>query len=84
VQLISSTTDDAVPDFLGLSMREAVEKAQSMKINLKMQGNGYVVKQNPAPGIAGKTNKSWWCVCKADINANPRVLSVAGSRPGCR
>jgi len=50
VQLISSTTDDAVPDFLGLSMREAVEKAQSMKINLKMQGNGYVVKQNPAPG----------------------------------
>jgi len=50
MQLVSSPTDDAVPDFLGLSMREAVEKAQSMKINLKMQGNGYVVKQNPAPG----------------------------------
>ena len=41
---------DAVPDFLGLSMRGALEKAQSMRISLKMQGNGYVVKQNPAPG----------------------------------
>ena len=49
VQLVSNN-DDAVPDFLGLSMREAVEKAQSMRINLRMQGNGYVVKQVPAPG----------------------------------
>jgi len=49
VQLASST-EDAVPDFLGLSMREALEKAQSMRISLKMQGSGYVVKQTPAPG----------------------------------
>ena len=49
VQLVS-TREDAVPDFVGLSMREAVEKAQSMRINLRMQGNGYVVKQSPAPG----------------------------------
>jgi cell division protein FtsI (penicillin-binding protein 3) len=45
-----STDWDAVPDFLGLSLREAVEKAQWLKITLKMQGNGYVVKQTPAPG----------------------------------
>lgn len=44
------TKGDGVPDFLGLSMREALEKAQSMRITLKMQGNGYVVKQTPAPG----------------------------------
>jgi len=49
VELISNKAD-AVPDFLGLSMREAVEKAQSMRISLKMQGSGYVVKQTPAPG----------------------------------
>jgi len=42
--------EDAVPDFLGLSMRGALEKAQSMRISLKMQGSGYVVKQNPVPG----------------------------------
>jgi len=50
VQLVSSHKEDAVPDFLGLSMREAVEKAQSARISLKLQGNGYVVKQTPAPG----------------------------------
>jgi cell division protein FtsI (penicillin-binding protein 3) len=41
---------DSVPDFVGLSLREAVEKARAMKVNVKMRGNGYVVKQEPAPG----------------------------------
>ncbi len=49
VQLVS-IEGDAVPDFLGLSMREAFEKAQSLRITLKVQGNGYVFKQVPAPG----------------------------------
>ena len=39
-----------VPDFIGLSMREALEKAQINKLKLKLQGNGYVVKQFPAAG----------------------------------
>jgi cell division protein FtsI (penicillin-binding protein 3) len=41
---------DAVPDFTGLSLREALEKAQSMKVKVRLQGNGYVVKQMPAAG----------------------------------
>jgi cell division protein FtsI (penicillin-binding protein 3) len=44
------SNEDQVPDFIGLSMREALEKAQSSKIRLKLQGNGYVVKQVPAAG----------------------------------
>jgi len=40
----------AVPDFVGLSLREAVEKARSMNVKVQMHGNGYVVKQAPAPG----------------------------------
>jgi cell division protein FtsI (penicillin-binding protein 3) len=40
----------AVPDFVGLSLREAVEKARAMRVRVKMQGNGYVVRQSPAPG----------------------------------
>jgi len=46
----TTTADDQVPDFVGLSMREALEKAQSMKIKIKLQGNGYVVRQAPAAG----------------------------------
>jgi beta-lactam-binding protein with PASTA domain len=41
---------DAVPDFTGLSLREALEKAQSLKVKVRLQGNGYVVKQLPAAG----------------------------------
>ena len=40
----------AVPDFVGLSLREAVAKARAMGVKVKMRGNGYVVQQWPAPG----------------------------------
>ena len=40
----------AVPDFVGLSLREAVEKARTMNVKVKMRGNGYVVKQAPLAG----------------------------------
>jgi hypothetical protein len=46
----------AVPDFVGLSLREAVEKARSMNVKVQMHGNGYVVKQAPAPG--GRWNEA--------------------------
>ncbi|HEY2988044.1 MAG TPA: penicillin-binding protein [Candidatus Binatia bacterium] len=39
-----------VPDFIGLSLREAIEKARTLKIKVEMRGNGYVIKQAPAPG----------------------------------
>ena len=46
----------AVPDFVGLSLREAVERARTMKVRVKMHGNGYVVKQTPAPGVRWSEN----------------------------
>jgi len=41
---------DATPDFVGLSLREALEKAQTLKVKLRLQGNGYVVRQSPQAG----------------------------------
>jgi cell division protein FtsI (penicillin-binding protein 3) len=41
---------DVAPDFVGLSLREALEKAQTLKVKLRLQGNGYVVKQSPEAG----------------------------------
>jgi len=46
----------AVPDFVGLSLREAVERARTMKVRVKVLGNGYVVKQSPAPGVRWSEN----------------------------
>ncbi len=46
----SEATADGTPDFVGLSLREALEKAQTLRVKLRLQGNGYVIKQSPAPG----------------------------------
>ena len=46
----------SAPDFVGLSLREAVGKARSMKVKVQMHGNGYVIKQAPAPG--GRWNEA--------------------------
>lgn len=39
-----------VPDFVGLSLREAVDKARALKLKVELRGNGYVVKQSPSAG----------------------------------
>lgn len=40
----------AAPDFVGLSLREAVEKARNLNLKIKIHGNGYVIKQSPGAG----------------------------------
>lgn len=45
-----ASRDFEVPDFVGLSLREAVEKARTLRLKVVMEGNGYVVKQSPPPG----------------------------------
>jgi cell division protein FtsI (penicillin-binding protein 3) len=49
-QTAADISSDATPDFVGLSLREALEKAQTLKVKVRLQGNGYVVKQSPAAG----------------------------------
>ncbi len=47
-----------VPDFVGLSLREAVGKAKALKLKVEIRGNGYVVKQSPPPrAVWGKGEK---------------------------
>jgi cell division protein FtsI (penicillin-binding protein 3) len=41
---------ETAPDFVGLSFREVLEKAQELNVKVRLQGNGYVVKQSPAAG----------------------------------
>ncbi len=53
---LSDGNASAVPDFVGLSLREAVERARALKVRVKMRGNGYVVNQSPAPGVTWSEN----------------------------
>ncbi len=47
---LASGDPAAVPDFVGLSLRQAVEKARALRVSVKMHGNGYVVEQSPPAG----------------------------------
>jgi cell division protein FtsI (penicillin-binding protein 3) len=42
------------PDFIGLSLREAVAKARELKLRVELRGTGYVVKQSPSGGANGE------------------------------
>jgi cell division protein FtsI (penicillin-binding protein 3) len=42
--------DLEVPDFLGLSLRQAIAKARALRLQVELRGHGYVVKQSPDPG----------------------------------
>ncbi len=48
---------DGAPDFLGLSLREAVEKARAANMKVKLHGHGHVIKQHPLPGAAWNENQ---------------------------
>jgi cell division protein FtsI (penicillin-binding protein 3) len=43
---------DRIPDFSGLSLRRAFALAGRRHLNLEVEGDGYVVAQQPAPGSA--------------------------------
>lgn len=49
---IEDTTDDdsRMPDFRGLTIREALKTAKSRSVELEVSGNGWAVKQFPEPG----------------------------------
>ncbi len=44
------TDDDRVPDFIGLSLRRAFALAGRRRLQLEVEGDGYVIAQQPAAG----------------------------------
>jgi len=52
--VLQETLDDEslMPDFTGLTIREALRKAKSRSIDLQISGSGWAVKQTPEPGSA--------------------------------
>jgi cell division protein FtsI (penicillin-binding protein 3) len=47
----SRRDDLRIPDFRGLSLRTALSVARNYQLALKVKGDGYVVSQEPAPGV---------------------------------
>jgi cell division protein FtsI (penicillin-binding protein 3) len=49
-----SSEDGILPDFKGLGIREVLEKAHSLGLNVLVEGSGLAVKQTPGPGVSLK------------------------------
>ncbi len=53
----SEENEALVPDFRGMTMREALKRARQRGIELNMTGNGWAVNQSPQPGTAMKERR---------------------------
>ena len=53
-----SSLEDLTPDFIGLSLRDAVQKAKKTKVMLKVKGFGRVNKTIPNPGEPLSENRN--------------------------
>jgi cell division protein FtsI (penicillin-binding protein 3) len=47
---VDNSDDSVIPDFHGLTIREAMKKAKARSIELKVSGNGWAVRQYPPAG----------------------------------
>jgi len=66
--------EGGVPDFLGLSLREAWRLCRETGIPAKVEGSGVVVKQSPPPGSQDKGDVT--LICEPP---GPQVLADPGS-----
>jgi cell division protein FtsI (penicillin-binding protein 3) len=53
----SSQEQLSIPDFRGLSLRSALALARAYRLALKVNGYGYVVAQEPQPGVPTKSDR---------------------------
>ncbi len=61
-----SADDSEMPDFTGLTIRQALKKARAHSIDLKVSGSGWAIQQYPRPGAALRGNR----VCKVVFELN--------------
>lgn len=61
-----SADDSEMPDFTGLTIRQALKKARANSIDLKVSGSGWAIQQYPRPGAALRGNR----VCKVVFELN--------------
>ncbi|MDI6777059.1 MAG: penicillin-binding transpeptidase domain-containing protein [Syntrophales bacterium] len=50
--------ESVVPDFRGMTIREALKKARERDVELNVRGNGWAVNQEPPPGVSIRDHRS--------------------------
>ncbi|MGD0277297.1 MAG: PASTA domain-containing protein, partial [Syntrophales bacterium] len=57
-QLTPVANESMIPDFRGMTIREALKQARERSIELKILGSGWAVGQNPLPGASIHDHRS--------------------------
>jgi cell division protein FtsI/penicillin-binding protein 2 len=76
VSLVADGPPGTVPDFSGLSAREAVRRIVKLGMSARVSGDGFVVSQDPAPGLPIEDDG----VCRLVLERLPRHPASA-ARP---
>ena len=58
--LLPEQKERQMPNFHGLSMRQALKIMEQQGLNVKLQGSGRAIEQNPRPGsVIGGNDQVW-------------------------
>ncbi len=60
VGVVAGAKGSVMPNFRGLSMRQALKIMEQQGLNVKLQGSGRAVEQNPSPGSTIGGNDQVW------------------------
>ena len=67
-----------MPDLRGMSAREALGKLGPLRLSARLEGNGFVVNQEPGPGVPVDRGTT----AMLDLERQPRRLADGGRRLG--
>jgi hypothetical protein len=57
-QVLKSQEENRVPDLIGLSLREVLNRVRGMDVKVKIRGSGLVTEMKPSPGEELPSNRS--------------------------
>jgi cell division protein FtsI (penicillin-binding protein 3) len=77
IQLITDGQSDTVPDLIGMSARQAVQKLVKLGLTARISGSGLVVAQDPAAGVPLETGG----VCRLILDRSPAKHSTNTAQP---
>jgi beta-lactam-binding protein with PASTA domain len=75
--VVAADEPGTVPNVVGLSAREATRKLAQFGIAPRMDGDGFVTRQDPAPG----TPVTAATVCRLTLDRGPVRLTASAGQP---
>jgi len=77
ISFVADGPPGTVPDLRGMSAREAVRKVVKLGMSARISGDGFVISQDPAPGLPIESD----AVCRLVLERLPSRRPGQAGRP---